>query len=52
VRALYRGILPAGIHALAWDGRDERGVPAAPGMYFMILRSADREETVKLTLVR
>jgi flagellar hook assembly protein FlgD len=29
---------PAGVHALAWDGRRDDGSPAGPGLYFARLR--------------
>jgi photosystem II stability/assembly factor-like uncharacterized protein len=34
VRALESGSFAAGRHVLAWDGRDESGRLAAPGVYF------------------
>ena len=37
VRALAEGALPAGDHALAWDGRDDRGAAAPAGVYFATL---------------
>ncbi|MBM3316334.1 MAG: carboxypeptidase regulatory-like domain-containing protein [Candidatus Eisenbacteria bacterium] len=35
VRELLAGPLAAGGHALAWDGRDAKGRPVAPGVYFL-----------------
>jgi flagellar hook assembly protein FlgD len=29
---------PAGVHALAWDGRRDDGAPAGPGLYYARLR--------------
>jgi hypothetical protein len=49
VRALVRGELPAGEHALRWDGRDEAGVRAASGLYFLRLDTPG--QTLKLRLV-
>jgi hypothetical protein len=37
VRMLADSALPAGEHALRWDGRDEAGERAAPGLYFVRL---------------
>jgi hypothetical protein len=34
VRALAGGTSEPGEFTLAWDGRDERGHPVAPGLYF------------------
>ncbi len=40
VRALLpTSPLPAGTHALAWDGRAASGVPAAAGVYFLRVRA-------------
>lgn len=33
LRTLYRGKLPAGPHAIRWDGLDERGAAMARGVY-------------------
>src|SRR5262249_56993288 len=35
VRDLANGGLPAGRHALAWDGRDARGADAPAGVYYL-----------------
>jgi hypothetical protein len=34
VRELVRGVLEPGPHAIAWDGRDDRGASVASGLYF------------------
>ena len=34
VRVLADGYLPAGHHAIEWDGRSEAGTRVAPGVYF------------------
>ncbi len=52
VRHLLQGVLPAGLHRLAWDGRADGGRPAASGVYVCRLRAGDRQETRKLLLVR
>ena len=46
VRDLEAGHLPAGEHALRWDGRDADGRAAASGTYFV------RLETDRHTLTR
>ena len=33
VRSLHQGVLPAGQHALHWDGRDAEGVAVSSGIY-------------------
>jgi len=42
----------AGRHSLYWDGRDNRGVEVASGVYFLRLLSAQGELTRKMTLAR
>jgi subtilisin family serine protease len=37
VRTLSRGSLPAGGHAVAWDGSDDSGRAVPPGVYFVRL---------------
>jgi hypothetical protein len=34
VRRIPAGPLPAGLHRIDWNGRDERGAPAPSGVYF------------------
>jgi hypothetical protein len=48
VRRLVEGSRPAGEQAVVWDGRDERGRPAAAGVYFLRLRSGGREESRRI----
>lgn len=52
VRALVRADLPAGTHQVAWDGRDESGVEAARGLYFLHLQADGRTLTRKFVLAR
>jgi hypothetical protein len=40
VRRLFRGVAPAGETDLEWDGRDDLGRPAAPGLYVARLEGA------------
>ena len=39
VRELVDGMLPAGAHSATWDGRDERAIGVAPGVYWAVLRA-------------
>ncbi len=41
VKTLYDGMLPAGIHAVMWDGTDDGGAPIASGLYFVALAADD-----------
>lgn len=48
VRTLATGVLPAGPHEHAWDGRDRHGNPVAAGIYFVQLRAGGRTLREKL----
>jgi hypothetical protein len=52
VRTLVAGELPAGGHAIVWDGRTDDGVEAAPGVYFLRLAADGIARTRRMTLVR
>ena len=52
VRTLVDEPLGAGDHETLWDGRDDRGRPLAPGLYFTRLQWRDTGLTQKLTLTR
>ena len=38
-RTLFSGMLPAGVHAILWDGLDDQGMAAPAGFYFFTLES-------------
>lgn len=44
--------LDPGSHRVAWDGRDDAGDPASPGVYLYTLRSPAKTHTGKMILVR
>lgn len=52
VRTLMRRHLPAGEHAVTWDGLDDRGDEVSSGVYLVSLESAGRRVSQKVTLVR
>jgi flagellar hook assembly protein FlgD len=53
VRRLLPGTaLAAGPHANTWDGRDDAGWPAAPGVYFVRLVTPAGEATTRLVRIR
>ncbi|MEW6752303.1 MAG: VIT domain-containing protein [Candidatus Latescibacterota bacterium] len=52
VRTLARGLLAPGEHQVSWDGRDERGVPAASGVYLYRLQVGGQQVTRRLLLLR
>jgi hypothetical protein len=53
IRTLLAGDLPAGEHSATWDGRDELGVDAPPGIYFVRITQGRRPpESRRIVLVR
>ncbi len=48
VRTLEAGTRAAGTHAVSWDGRDEAGRSAEPGLYFMRLSTTEGVRTARL----
>lgn len=52
VRTLHRGVLEAGEHRLAWDGRDDAGRLVASGMYFAELETSRGRATRRLARVQ
>jgi choice-of-anchor B domain-containing protein len=52
VRLLAAGALPAGRHALAWDGLDDAGRAVASGAFLLRLDVGSEHRTAKLVLAR
>jgi hypothetical protein len=52
VATLLAGDLPAGQHRVAWDGRDDRGVEAASGIYFCRAEVGAWRDATKLVLLK
>jgi len=52
VRSLLAESRPAGIHAVFWNGRDNRGAAAATGAYFFCLEANGRRIVKKGILVK
>jgi hypothetical protein len=52
VRKLVNGNLSAGRHPLVWDGRDDRGLSAASGLYLCRLQAGKVSDITRMTLVR
>ncbi len=52
VRTVADGVRVAGAHVATWDGRDGRGAPSAPGIYFYRLETPEGARTRRLTLLR
>ena len=51
VRTVFRGRLARGRHVLTWDGRDERGLRASSGAYFIRLETSARTATQKILVL-
>ena len=51
VRSIADGREPAGEHAWAWDGTDERGNRVAPGIYFLHVASPDGVSTRRIVVL-
>ncbi len=47
VTTLVNGALPAGVHAAAWNGRDDAGHPSPTGIYFARLTAGSVSRTLK-----
>jgi photosystem II stability/assembly factor-like uncharacterized protein len=52
VRALVSGRKAGGTHQVQWDGRDERGIPVASGVYLYRLDAGTFSETRKMVLAK
>jgi pimeloyl-ACP methyl ester carboxylesterase len=52
VRTLVHGMLPAGPHAIAWDGRDSRGGQVAAGVYFARLQTSNSRLTIRIVKLK
>jgi flagellar hook assembly protein FlgD len=51
VRTLLAGPVPAGIGAVSWNGRDDRGEPLSSGVYLVRLSLAGNTITRKVSLL-
>jgi hypothetical protein len=52
IATLVDETLEAGVHAVEWDGTDDRKVPVASGVYLYQIKSGGFIETKKLVLVK
>ncbi len=46
------GNLPAGVHSVTWDGKNEQGSDVASGIYFYRIKAGSYESIMKMTLLR
>jgi flagellar hook assembly protein FlgD len=51
VRSLHSGMISAGHTTIGWDGRDEHGVAAVAGVYFVRVRLGGQEYLRKFVKV-
>ncbi|MBD3336642.1 MAG: hypothetical protein GF355_14110, partial [Candidatus Eisenbacteria bacterium] len=51
VAVLRSGYVAEGVHRVAWNGRNGRGLPVSPGVYFARLRALESSSTVRLLVV-
>jgi hypothetical protein len=52
VRTLVDGVMNAGSHGAAWDGRNGRGAAVASGIYFYKMETKDFSQTRKMVVLR
>jgi flagellar hook assembly protein FlgD len=52
LRTLLDEFMPAGVHAVAWDGVDADGNRVGSGVYFCRLQAAGERRTMKMTLLK
>jgi flagellar hook assembly protein FlgD len=52
VRELTRGPEIAGVHAIAWDGRDGNGAAVSSGVYHIRVEAAGQAGTRKIVLLK
>lgn len=52
VRLIDSGAKGAGRHEVAWDGLDDRGRPASPGLYLLRVRSGKDEASARMVRLR
>ncbi len=52
VRTLVDGVLPAGLHEVVWDGRDQHGAQSASGVYFAEAKAVGQTRVTRMALVK
>ncbi|MBN1996657.1 T9SS type A sorting domain-containing protein [candidate division KSB1 bacterium] len=52
VRIIERGNLPAGVHQVEWDGRDDLGRPLMSGIYYYRISADGFSDVKKMLMVK
>ncbi len=52
IGTLFEGVMPAGSHAIVWNGRDEKGQPMPSGVYILKLNAGRNVQSMKMTLMK
>ena len=52
IRSLIHGTMPAGVHHVGWDGRDDRGSTVAMGVYLVRLEAEGQSLARRLVMAR
>jgi len=52
ITELFRESMPAGSHTVRWDGKNDRGVNVASGMYICRVKSGSHMKSAKMMLIR
>ncbi|MCK4813316.1 MAG: T9SS type A sorting domain-containing protein [Candidatus Marinimicrobia bacterium] len=52
VRTLTNSVMNSGIHEIKWDGRDDRGIDAAGGIYIYKITAGDYTNSKKMLLIK
>lgn len=52
IRTMESGALPSGVHALVWNGTDDRDRPVGPGTYFYRLEAGGKVMTESVVLLK
>ena len=52
MRRLTEENVPAGVHEIVWDGRDDERRPVASGAYYYRIETDDHSATRKMVLLK
>ncbi|MFZ0392074.1 MAG: right-handed parallel beta-helix repeat-containing protein [Calditrichia bacterium] len=52
VKTLFTGTSPAGLHVFHWNGRNDNGLPIESGIYFCRLQTGNRQQIIRMHLLR